>query len=108
LSARAVAALEALPARLDTPLQFPAAQRGHINLDTWRTREWYPALEAAGLDKPPSLRLVRRQGCKVGVHVGAASLQGAREAKREGYEALSRLVWRQAEEEEARYYGERG
>jgi hypothetical protein len=31
---------------------LPAAKGGHINLDTWRTREWYPALEAAGIDKP--------------------------------------------------------
>jgi integrase len=22
---------------------------GHVGLDTWRTREWYPALDAAGL-----------------------------------------------------------
>ena len=41
LSARAFAALEALPARLDSPLQFPAFRGGHIGLDTWRARERY-------------------------------------------------------------------
>jgi integrase len=31
---------------------------GYIGLDTWRTREWYPALDAAGLDRrgPYTLR----------------------------------------------------
>jgi integrase len=27
----------------------PGAKGGHIGLDTWRTREWYPALDAAGI-----------------------------------------------------------
>jgi integrase len=35
--------------RRDTPLLFPASRGGHIGLDAWRTREWYPALDAAGL-----------------------------------------------------------
>jgi integrase len=30
-------------------LYSPPPRGGHIGLDTWRTREWYPALEAAEL-----------------------------------------------------------
>lgn len=51
LTARAQTALAALPPRIDTPLLFPAPKGGHVGLDTWRTRDWYPALEAAGIDK---------------------------------------------------------
>jgi integrase len=35
--------------RRDTPLLFPAPQGGYVSLDNWRTREWYEALDAAGI-----------------------------------------------------------
>ena len=39
-------------------LVFPAERGGHIRLHNWRARDWYPALEAAGLPplKPYALR----------------------------------------------------
>ena len=51
LSALALAALDAVPARLDTRLVFYGPRGAHVNLRNFRRREWHPALEAAGV--PP-------------------------------------------------------
>jgi integrase len=51
LTARAMLALDSIPPRLGTALLFPAPLGGHLDLDNWRTREWYPALDAAGVER---------------------------------------------------------
>ena len=50
-TARAMEAIAALPPRVDTALLFPAPEGGYLGIENWRTRCWYPALEAAGISK---------------------------------------------------------
>jgi integrase len=58
LPAPALAALEAMPPRIDTPLVFPGERGAHLDLHNWRARHWKPAVDAAGLSgrTPYSLR----------------------------------------------------
>ena len=45
---RALAALELVPARLDSRLILPSATGGYIDLHNFRARDWLPAVLAAG------------------------------------------------------------
>lgn len=49
LAEKALEALEAHPARIDTPLLFSTTLGTPIDLHRWRSRAWTPALAAAGL-----------------------------------------------------------
>ena len=51
LSGLALAALDDVPARIDTRLLFYGPRGAHVNLRNFRRREWHPAIEAAGI--PP-------------------------------------------------------
>jgi integrase len=49
LTARAAAALDAVPRRIDTRLVFPAPGGGPLDFHNFGKRDWHPALAAAGL-----------------------------------------------------------
>ena len=42
-------AITTTPPRVDTTLLFPAVEGGYLGIENWRSRVWYPALEAAGI-----------------------------------------------------------
>jgi hypothetical protein len=41
-------ALEAMPARIDPPVLFPAPRGGYIDGERFREHDWRPALRAGG------------------------------------------------------------
>jgi hypothetical protein len=59
LSRRATTALEALPARLGTPLLIPSRTGELLHESRFARREWRPAIKAAGIATPARLYDVR-------------------------------------------------
>jgi integrase len=52
LTSAALAALDALPARIDTVYVFGGPKGGPFDVNNFRRREWGPAVDSAGVAKP--------------------------------------------------------
>lgn len=78
LTARAIEALEQIPARLHTPLIFPSPNGQLLHLDNFRRREWGPAIEASGVQKPARIYDLRSTFASRALAAGVSAFELAR------------------------------
>jgi len=66
LTAGARRALDSLVARLDSPYVFAGPKRGPFDVHNFRRREWNPAVDSSGVEKPARPTLDVRLECPGG------------------------------------------
>jgi integrase len=78
LSPRALAAIDALPARLDSRYLIPARRGGVFDLHNFRRREWAPAIEASGVQRPARIYDLRSTFASNALAAGVSVFELAR------------------------------
>ena len=78
LSPRALEALDVLPAKLETPLLFPSPSGTLLHLNNFRHREWAPAIEASGVQRPARIYDLRSTFASTALAAGIGVFELAR------------------------------
>jgi hypothetical protein len=74
----ALAALDCIPLRPDTKLRFSALEGGPLNLGNFRKRDGDPAVDAAGVERPPTPYDLRDTFASNALHAGVTVFELAR------------------------------
>ncbi len=78
LTTAALAALEAVVPRLDSPYVFASSRRGPFDVHNFRRREWGPAVEAAGIPRPARVYDLRSTFASNALAAGITTFELAR------------------------------